>query len=159
MGNPKRGFPRFPERIPPPGISFLFQRRLWRAYPTAKSPLCTMHPPRDIGPVSYRVSQNNPGASRALAFVALQHPPCPTHNYPRHKAGVPVMPRLRREDLPPLSATACLTFPPPLPMRRLATVFAGQMSGRRSQSFCGDQAPDAVSSIPKPVPPFSERFP
>ena len=32
-----------------------------------------MHPPRDTGPVGYRVSQNNPGTSRAFALVALQH--------------------------------------------------------------------------------------
>ena len=75
MGNPERGFQRFPGKIPPPGTSLLFLHRPWRAYPTAKSPLCTMHPPRDTGPVSYHVSQNKPGASRALAFVALQPAP------------------------------------------------------------------------------------
>ena len=148
MGNPKRGFLRFPEMIPPPGIPFLFRHRLWRAYPTAKSPLCTMHPPRDIGPVSYRVSQNNPGASRALAFVALKHPPCPTHNYRRHKAGVPVMARLQREHLPPLSAAACLAWSLSCPTRCLSPVDA---RCRASPAVSSRRSAFAVRDAPPPI--------
>ena len=117
-----------------------------------------MHLPRHIGPVSYRVSQNNPGVSSTLAFVALQHPSCPTHSYHRHKAAVPVMVRLQRKHLPPFSAAACLGLPVPLPTRRLASVSAEKMSGVVSSLFAAIKL-RMLSSIPKTVPPFQRTVP
>ena len=116
-----------------------------------------MHPPRNTGPVSYHVSQNNPGPSGALASAALQHPPCPTHGYRRHKAGAPVTARLQLEHLPPLSA-ACLALPPPLPARPLASVSAAKMLGVTS-SILATTKLWVLSSIPKPVPPFQRTVP
>ena len=117
-----------------------------------------MHLPRNTGPVSYYVSQNNTGASITLAFVVLQHAPCPTRKYRRHKAGVPVMARLQREYLPPLSAAACLALPSPIPTRRLSSVGARQMSGVTFSCLAATKL-RMHSSILKPVPPFQRTNP
>ena len=116
-----------------------------------------MHPPCNSGTVSYHISQNNLGAWSPLAFVALQHPPCPTRNYRRYKVGVPVRARLRRGHLP-LSAAACLVLFPPLSSRRLATVSAGKMSNVAS-SRCAAAKLRTHSSIPKQIPPFPRTVP
>ena len=97
-------------------------------------------------------------ASHAPWRLALQHPRCTTHNYRRHKAGVPVMTRLQREHRPPLSAAACLALPPPLPARLLASVGAGQMLGIASGHFPATKL-RVHSSIPKPDPPFQRTVP
>ena len=92
----------------------------------------------------YHASQNNLGVSSAPALIALQHSPCPTHNYRRHRAGVPVMARLQRGHLSSPSVAACLALSPPLPARRLRGVGAGQMSGIVFCLFCGDYTPGAL---------------
>ena len=94
----------------------------------------------------------------ALEFVSLQHPPCPAHNYRRHKAGVPATARLQREHLTPPFAAACLALPPHLPARRLASVGAGKVSGIASSVFAATKL-RVHSSIPKPDPPFQRLVP
>ena len=79
-----------------------------------KYPFYTMYPPCNTSPISYHVSQNNPGASRAMVFVALQQPPA---------RGITIVGTKRAHRAWPGYSVNTFILSPPLPAWRSPLLF------------------------------------